>query len=149
MLAHAWRLQQGLPLYVEPNPDFIPFIYPPGYSAILALLGQVVELDYPAGRWLSIVGTLGAAAAIVFVTARQTGSLVGGIGGAACFLGLYRASGGFYDLVRPDDRGGGVDGLVRRPGPGGAPGGRRWPAACCWPPPICASTTWRPSGCRW
>ncbi|HHO52199.1 MAG TPA: hypothetical protein ENK18_15315 [Deltaproteobacteria bacterium] len=102
MLAHAWRLQHHLPLYVEPNPDFVPFIYPPGYSALLAALGKLFGLGYPLGRLISAGSTLAAAAAIVFVAVRQTSSWTGGLCGAACYLGLFRASGGFYDLVRPD-----------------------------------------------
>lgn len=102
MLAHAWRIQQGLGLYVAPNPDFIPYIYPPGYPSLLAALGSVFELEYPLGRILSIVGTVAAAAAIPFITSRQLGHTAAGFAGAGLFLGLYRASGGFYDLVRPD-----------------------------------------------
>lgn len=102
MLSHAWRLQRGLPLYDPPTAEFIPFIYPPGYSALLAAAGGLFGLDYPTGRALSIAGTLLAALAIVFVVARHTRSHVASWVGAACFLGCFRASGGFYDLVRPD-----------------------------------------------
>src|SRR5688572_24966262 len=35
MLAHSWRLAEGLPLYVEPGPEFVPFVYPPGYAALV------------------------------------------------------------------------------------------------------------------
>ena len=102
MLAHAWRLQQGLGVYVAPSPDFVPYIYPPGYPTLLAGLGALFGLEYPLGRLLSIGGTLAAAAAIPFVTGRQFGRWVVGLAGAALYLGLFRASGGFYDLVRPD-----------------------------------------------
>ncbi len=102
MLAHAWRLQRGLPLYGPPSPDFVAFVYPPGYSALVAALGDVFGLDYPVGRAVSAVSTLASAGAIVTLAWRQVGSWTAGIVGAACFLGLYRASGGFYDIVRPD-----------------------------------------------
>ena len=102
MLAHAWRLAEGFGLYVAPNPDFIPYIYPPGYSALLAALSPVFGLDYPVGRVLSVIGTLAAAGAIVFIPVRFSRGWVGGLCGAALYLGLFRASGGFYDLVRPD-----------------------------------------------
>ncbi len=108
MLAHAWRLQHGLPLYVEPGPEFVPFIYPPGYSALLAALGSVVGLDYAVGRLVSVLGVLAAACAIVFLGVRQAGSWLGGLCGAAAYMGLFRASGGFYDLVRPDALGVGL-----------------------------------------
>ena len=31
LAAAAAFLAHGLPLYVEPGPDFVPYIYPPGY----------------------------------------------------------------------------------------------------------------------
>ena len=103
MLAHAWRLARGLPLYGEPSPDWVPYIYPPGYSAILAALGGPDGLSYGLGRFVSIAGTLAAAAAIVRVAQLAgRGGVVPGLVAAACYLGTYRASGGFFDLVRPD-----------------------------------------------
>ncbi|MEM6929322.1 MAG: glycosyltransferase family 87 protein [Myxococcota bacterium] len=102
MLAHSWRLQRGLPLYGPPSPDFVPFVYPPGYAALVASLGDVFGLDYPLGRLVSGLSTVAAAGAIGVLSWRQTGSWAAGVVGAACFLGLFRASGGFYDLVRPD-----------------------------------------------
>jgi len=102
MLAHAWRLQQGLELYPAPNPDFIPFVYPPGYTSILALLGNVWTLGHPLGRAMSALSSLAAAAAVVFGVHRHGGSAAIGVMAAAVFLGTYASSGAFMDLVRPD-----------------------------------------------
>src|SRR5262245_21490265 len=41
MLAHAWRIQHGLPLYDAPAAEFVPYLYPPGYAAVLAALSTV------------------------------------------------------------------------------------------------------------
>jgi len=102
MLAHAWRLQHGLSLYPEPGREFIPFIYPAGYASVLAALGRVFGLGYGVGRAISLVGTLAAAGAIVRVVRHHGGSALTALLGAAMFLGCYRASGAFYDLVRLD-----------------------------------------------
>jgi hypothetical protein len=102
MLAHAWRLLQGLPIYVEPGPDFVPYIYPPGYAAILALLGGVLGLTPELGRSLSIAGTLAATAAIGVSVFRHGGSKVVGLVAAVCFVGTYTWNGAFFDLIRPD-----------------------------------------------
>ena len=102
MLAHAWRVQRGLPLYVEPSADWIPYIYPPGYSALLALMGQFVELDYPLGRGVSLAGTWAAALAIVFTVGRATRGWLPGLLAGIAFLGCYQNVGAFFDLVRPD-----------------------------------------------
>jgi hypothetical protein len=102
MLAHAWRLDQGLPLYAAPSPEFVPYIYPPGYSAVVALLGKVFGLSLPLGRVVSVVGTVAAAGSIGFVVRRVGGTPLVALCAAAVFLGTYPQSGAFYDLVRPD-----------------------------------------------
>ncbi len=102
MLAHAWRIQQGLPIYTEPGPDWIPFIYPPGYATVLAWAGEVFGLSHTTGRMISLLGTLAAAGAIAFGVTRQTGKVLPGVFGAIAFLGCYPHTGAFYDLVRLD-----------------------------------------------
>lgn len=102
MLAHAWRLQQGLELYPSPGPDFIPFVYPPGYPAVLAALGRVFELGHPLGRALAIGSTLVAAAAIAVGVGRHGKQPLLGVVAAAVFVGTWPHSGAFFDLVRPD-----------------------------------------------
>lgn len=101
MLAHAWRITHGLPLYPDAGPEWIPFVYPPGYSGLLAALSPLTGLDYTVGRAVSIAGTLLAAATLAVAIGRRGEPAVGFVM-AACFLGCWRASGAFYDLVRPD-----------------------------------------------
>ncbi len=105
MLAHAWRLQQGLTLYGAPTADFVPFIYPPGYPAVLAALGWPTGLSPGLGRVVSLGSILSAAGAIGVVVRREGGPwwLVGAA--STVFLGTFPQSGGFYDLVRPDSLG--------------------------------------------
>ncbi|MFK7929272.1 MAG: hypothetical protein AB8H79_13850 [Myxococcota bacterium] len=104
-LAHAWRLQHGRPIYPAPGPDWIPYIYPPGYSMILAALGSVVELGAPLGRAVSVVGTALAMVGIVCIVGRQgrgPDRWLAGVAAALVYLGCWRAGGAFLDLVRPD-----------------------------------------------
>lgn len=102
VLAHAWRLQQGLGIYVEPSPEFIPMIYPPGYPSLLAALGAITGLGHPLGRFVSGLSTLFAAGAIVRICRTQLDAPRMGFLGAAAFLATYHSSGAFMDLVRPD-----------------------------------------------
>lgn len=102
MLAHAWRLDRGLPLYLAPNPDFIPYIYPPGYAATVAVLAPADAMSLPLGRAVSLVGTLAAAAALGFAVWRHTAAGAPALFAAAVFLGTFPDSGAFFDLVRPD-----------------------------------------------
>ncbi len=118
MLAHAWRVQHWMPLYVEPDADWIPYIYPPGYPALLALLSVVTGLSTTLGRAVSVFGTLMSCAALVFAGWRlgprafpasdaRAGALSGGLA-AMVFLAAYPDTGAFYDLIRPDALGTGL-----------------------------------------
>lgn len=102
MLAHAWRLQRGLPLYTEPGPAWIPYVYPPGYPAVLAALGYLTPLGPSLGRTVSLAGSGLAAVCCAALVLRSGGSRALAFGAAVAFLGTYEATGAFYDLVRPD-----------------------------------------------
>jgi hypothetical protein len=65
MLLHAQRIAQGKGIYVEPSLDFIPFLYTPLYSALLAALSFVAPLGYLMGRLVSILAFAGALTLIV------------------------------------------------------------------------------------
>lgn len=108
MLAHAWRLQQGLPLYTPPSPGWIPFIYPPGYATTLAAAGSVFGLEPWVGRALSLAGSLAAALAAAFLVRRQGGDGWAAAGAAGLFLAVYVPTGAFFDLVRIDGLGAGL-----------------------------------------
>jgi hypothetical protein len=101
-LGHAWRLGEGLPLFVPPSPDWVPFVYPPGYPAVVAALGEVFGLSPPLGRVVSIAGTLGAAMAAFHLVHREGRSLLMAFVAAATFLGTWPQAGAFYDIVRSD-----------------------------------------------
>lgn len=108
MLAHAWRLQHGQPLYTAPSADWIPFIYPPGYTALLAAAGEGFGLGAPLGRAISLAGTALATGSIAAIVARHGGSTVIGLLAAACWLGTYPDGGAFFDLVRTEALGTGL-----------------------------------------
>jgi hypothetical protein len=98
MLVHAWRIREGLPLYPPPGPDWVPYIYPPGYPGLLAALSP--EIGYVPARILSWLGTLTAAAGVGLLVARY--STAAAVGTSAIFLSLWPDTGAFYDLARPD-----------------------------------------------
>lgn len=109
MLVHAWRLREGLPIYTAPSADWIPFLYPPGYSAVVAGLSLVTgEVTPGLARAVSASGSLAAALAVVYAGARFGRSVVGGVLGGVVFLLTFPESGAFFDLVRPDGLGTGL-----------------------------------------
>lgn len=104
MLLHALRVLEGEPIYVVPSADFIPYLYPPLYSWVLAALSLLpgVELSLTLGRAVSLAGTLAAAAALVAAARVERAPLAFGVGAAGLYLSCYDESGAFYDLVRTD-----------------------------------------------
>ena len=107
MLVHALRLQQGLPLYTEPSAEWIPYIYPPLYPALIAaaagiLPQDVLPLDYALARGISLLGTGLGALSLALLLRRAGGGLGLCAGVAAAFLSTYDESGAFFDLVRAD-----------------------------------------------
>lgn len=106
MLVHAARVASGQPLYVHPGPDFIPFIYPPLYHAVLGAWGAVAGgVDYLPGRVLSVLGVAVAAAALA-AAARTEGLRWPAVAAAvAAFVSTYEDVGAFFDLVRIDGLG--------------------------------------------
>lgn len=102
MLVHAWRLMEGKPVYTDPDAGWIPFIYPPGYTAVVAAFGKVFGLSTTLGRSISLAGTFAAAAALVFGGWKHGRSWTGGLLAGAVFLLLFPSTGAFYDLIRPD-----------------------------------------------
>lgn len=101
MLAHAWRIQEWVPVYMEPDETWIPYIYPPGYPAVVAALGSVFGLSMGLGRAVSVASTLAASGALVAFGVKLKNPVAGLL--AACiYLICYPSSGAFYDLVRPD-----------------------------------------------
>ena len=102
MLLHGLRVMEGQPLYVEPSSEFIPFIYPPLYSWLLALGGWLWELDYPIGRGISFCSTLLATGALIVIGRIEKVSWSISIAMGALFLSTYENSGTFMDVVRTD-----------------------------------------------
>lgn len=108
LLAHAWRIDQGLGLYVEPSIDFIPYLYTPLYPGLVATLGKLFGISYGLGRAISIVSTLAivgfGATAIIRESDEQSRpvAVCGAMMAAGLFAAAYPLMDGWYDLVRAD-----------------------------------------------
>ncbi|MCB9528208.1 MAG: glycosyltransferase family 39 protein [Myxococcales bacterium] len=101
MVSHAARLLDGQPIYAPPSADFVPFFYTPGYPLLLAGLAQLFGLTLGLGRAVSIAATL-ATLAILFFIGRREASWRHGALAAGLYAALFRTTGAFYDLARPD-----------------------------------------------
>lgn len=110
LLHHAQRLSDGQSLYPPPSVDFIPYLYTPGYPALLAGLGKIFTLGYALGRAVSVLALLGIAATTFVAfrrplapqrTSRTTATLLA-VTAVGYFAAAYPMMEGWYDLVRAD-----------------------------------------------
>src|SRR5690606_29355679 len=94
--------QQGLAIYPEPSPEFVPFLYTPLYPALLAALGWVLPLGYALGRVVSVLA-VGAVAAGLWRLVRFEGKPRAHAAAAAgLFLSGYVFTFRWYDVARAD-----------------------------------------------
>lgn len=109
-LYQAHRVMEGQVTYGPPKVGYLPLLHPPGYPALLGLLGKVVRLDYPMARTLSMLFFLGAAGLVIRSLVRhhedeEGGKLdawVLGLAAAGCAAAGVPVIEGFYDMVRED-----------------------------------------------
>ena len=101
-LVQVDRLRAGDPLYVRPSLQFIPFIYPPLYYYLSALLSLVIGGGFLPLRLVSLFASLGCFSAIYWLVTRETGDRTAGIVAMGVFAATYRASGAWFDLGRVD-----------------------------------------------
>jgi hypothetical protein len=99
---HVLRVVRGEPLYVEPSPEFMPFLYAPGYYFVGALATKLLGFSFLALRLVSALSAA-ACAVIIFFLVRFEGAELGpALAGSLLFVGTFRASGGWFDLARVD-----------------------------------------------
>jgi len=102
MMMQAWRFAQGQPIYLAPNADFNPHVYMPLHTLLSGIILKVTGLALAPLRLLSLVATLGTAGLIFWIARRESGETWLGWLCAGLYLGGYRLTGFWYDLVRVD-----------------------------------------------
>ena len=104
LLTHALRVRQGLPLYVPPSAEFVPFPYAPLQPWLVAALSWLlrVPVGYTLGRALSVVASWAMCWAIYRAVRHEGGERWE----ALCAVGVLAAgfafTGAWLDLVRID-----------------------------------------------
>jgi hypothetical protein len=101
-LQQAYRMQQGLPVYGPPSPEFVPFLYPPLYPALLAALGWVFPLGYVLGRCVSILAVIATGVALWRIGRVEDKPIAHRALAVGLFLSGYVFSFRWLDLARGD-----------------------------------------------
>ncbi|HVI02096.1 MAG TPA: glycosyltransferase family 87 protein [Enhygromyxa sp.] len=101
-LQQAHRVQQGLPVYGPPSPEFVPFLYPPLYPALIAALGFVFPLGYVLARAISIAAVIATCAALWRLCRFEHKPIAHRALAIGLFLSGYVFSFRWLDLARGD-----------------------------------------------
>lgn len=99
---HASRVVDGLPVYCEPGPTHVPFLYAP-LLFWLGGLGMALGIDgIVALRLVAIAGTVGSAMLVGHWVRAATGRVVPGLVAVGLFVAGYGWLAWWYDLARND-----------------------------------------------
>lgn len=102
MVTSVWRIAHGLPLYVKPSQDFVPFLYAPLFFYLAAAVAKITGVGYAALRLVSTLGTLGCFAVIFAIVYSETRSRLAAIAGAGLYAACYMPLEAWFDLGRVD-----------------------------------------------
>lgn len=106
MLCHALRLLNGQPIYAPPSVDFVPHLYTPLWSMVVAGLGKLLgDVSYALGRGVSVVALIGALSVGGYTAFREGGSRLTALAAMMIPLVTFPQTGGFLDLARADSLG--------------------------------------------
>ncbi len=102
MADHAWRIAGGEPLYCEPSPEHVPFLYAPLLFWLAGLLAALGVPELVALRSLACAASVGVAMLIGHWVRRETGRVAPGLAASGLFLAGYGWLWWWYDLARND-----------------------------------------------
>lgn len=102
VLHQARRIQLGQSPYPPPGPEFVPFLYTPLYSIVLAALGMVLPLGYALGRVVSIVAWAAVCVALWRAVRGEGKPRAHAAAAVGLSCGGYVFTYRWLDLARPD-----------------------------------------------
>ena len=102
MVEHVSRVARGQRIYIPPSMDFVPYVYPPLYYYISAVVALASGIGFFPLRLVSFAASLGAFAIIFSLVRRETGSRAAGILAMGLFAATFREGGSWFDTARVD-----------------------------------------------
>ncbi len=96
------RVINGLPLYLQPNFHFIPYMYSPAYFSVAGWAAKLLGPGLVPLRLVSMLSTIGCFALIALQVFAETGNRLAALVGAGLYASAYPASLYFFDLGRVD-----------------------------------------------
>jgi hypothetical protein len=96
------RVRDGLPLYVRPTVDYVPYIYTPLYYWATAGVALVTGLDFFAARLVSFAAIVGATLIVWLFVRREGGDRLAALTAVGLFIGTYDAVARYFHIARVD-----------------------------------------------
>lgn len=101
-LQQVQRILSGQSLYVAPNLDFIPLVYPPLYYHLSALMAALIGGTFLPLRLVSFLASLSSCAVIYLLIRRESENTFAALLGSGLFIATFRLSEAWFDLARID-----------------------------------------------
>ena len=102
ILVEAWRMANGLPVFLPPNADFVPHAYAPLYMLLSALVLKLTGPSYLPMRLLSFLATLCSGGLFLWAGYRASRRFALALLAPGLFLAGYALTGAQYELARVD-----------------------------------------------
>jgi hypothetical protein len=101
-LIKAWRMAQGLPVFLPPNADFVPSVYTPLFGLLSAGLLRLSGVGYVSIRLLSFAATLTTASLLLWAGLTVSRRRIAALISPGLFFVGYTLTGAQYELARVD-----------------------------------------------
>jgi hypothetical protein len=102
VVQHLRRIMAGLPLYVEPSPEFVPLAYAPFYYYFSVPFAWMFGANLFTLRLVAILGMLGAGIVIFAAVKKHTASNWWALMAAGLFAASYRVMDTYLDNAHSD-----------------------------------------------
>ena len=102
VMDHVARVRAGVPIYVRPSAEFVPYLYPPLFYWCSAAMSYVVGMQLLAPRLVSTLAWVVLVVTMADFVRRETGCWWAGWLSAALYTLTYGSVGYWFDLARVD-----------------------------------------------
>jgi hypothetical protein len=101
-LQHARRALNGLPIFVDPTAEFVPYVYQPLYYYFVLPFISILGDKLSTLRFVSILATIGSTIIIYLAVKKSTNSNWWGLLAISLFCSAYRAMDSYLDIASVD-----------------------------------------------
>jgi 4-amino-4-deoxy-L-arabinose transferase-like glycosyltransferase len=102
MVDEVQRIVRGESIYVAPSINFVPFLYPPMFFYISAMVSSVLGDGFLPLRLVSFAASLVSFSVIFLIVSEETGNWRSALISTGLFAATFRVTGDWLDLARVD-----------------------------------------------